>query len=203
MITSEDLISSGLLELYVLGDISEEDALIVEDMARVHEEIRYEIEQISLAMETYAMDHAVEPDPIVKPFLLATIDYMDRLQAGEVVVAPPLLNEHSTKADFEPWLNRKDMTAPDELENIYAKILNYTEAVITAIVWIRTLAPHETHDREYEKFLILEGTCNIIVEDEVYGLVPGNFFTIPLHKNHQVQVTSAVPCKVILQRVAA
>lgn len=203
MITSEDLISSGLLELYVLGETNPEEIVLVEEMARMHEDVRCELEQIGRALETYALNHAVEPDPIVKPFLLATIDYMDRAKAGEVFLLPPVLNNNSKASDFELWLSRPDMLAPAELENIYAKILNYTEQMLTAIVWIKDMAPHETHDIEHEKFLIVEGTCNIIVEGQVNALVPGDFFCIPLHKSHQVVVTSAVPCKVILQRVAA
>ena len=52
-------------------------------------------------------------------------------------------------------------------------------------------------------FLIVEGTCTILVENEVYQLVPGDYFAVPLHKSHILKVTSEIPCKVILQRIAA
>lgn len=90
-----------------------------------------------------------------------------------------------------------------DTDNIYAKIIGYTPEATTAIVWLKDYAPHEVHDNEYERFLIVEGTCDIIVEDQVNQLVPGDYFAIPLHKNHLVKVTSSIPCKVILQRVAA
>ena len=61
----------------------------------------------------------------------------------------------------------------------------------------------EVHHDEYEKFLIVEGTCTITIGDEVHNLVPGNFLSIPLYKNHTVTVTSLIPCKIILQRIAA
>ena len=94
------------------------------------------------------------------------------------------------------------MVSTDQ-EEVFAKIIGYTPEAITAIVWLKDYAPHEVHDNEYERFLIVEGTCDIIVEDEVNQLVPGDYFAIPLHKKHLVKVTSSIPCKVILQRVAA
>jgi mannose-6-phosphate isomerase-like protein (cupin superfamily) len=65
------------------------------------------------------------------------------------------------------------------------------------------MAPDEIHDNEYEKFLIVEGECDITVGTNVHHLTPGNYFSIPLHATHSVKVTSKTPCKVILQRVAA
>jgi mannose-6-phosphate isomerase-like protein (cupin superfamily) len=113
-----------------------------------------------------------------------------------------MLNENSVVEDYAAWLNRNDMVLRDG-EDLYAKIIGFTPETITAIAWIKDYSPHEVHDHEYEKFLIVEGTCNIIVDDEVNELVPGDYFAIPLHKTHMVKVTSAIPCKVILQRVAA
>ena len=69
--------------------------------------------------------------------------------------------------------------------------------------WLKDYAPQEVHDDEHEKFLIIEGTCDIIVGNEINQLVAGDYFAIPLHKNHIIKVTSSQPCKVILQRVAA
>ncbi len=59
------------------------------------------------------------------------------------------------------------------------------------------------HTHELEKFLILEGTCDITIEDEVYSLKAGDFLSIPLYNKHDVKVTSLNPCKAILQRIAA
>ena len=148
------------------------------------------------------MANATVPNPIIKPFLLATIDYTERLKKGEPVSEPPVMNENSKLEDFSPWLNRSDMVAADTAD-VFAKIIGYTAAAVTAIVWLKDYAPHEVHDNEYERFLIVEGTCNIIVAGEVNELVAGDYFAIPLHKNHTVNVTSSIPCKVILQRIAA
>ncbi|KRT17433.1 hypothetical protein ASU31_04565 [Pedobacter ginsenosidimutans] len=59
-------IESGVLELYVLGDLSPEEALQVEEMASQHPEVRDELAAIEQAMEQYAMQNAVEPSADVE-----------------------------------------------------------------------------------------------------------------------------------------
>ncbi|QHS55616.1 anti-sigma factor [Mucilaginibacter sp. 14171R-50] len=54
-------IESGILELYVLGDMSAEEKLQVEGMASKYPEIRTEINAIETSLELYARAQAVEP----------------------------------------------------------------------------------------------------------------------------------------------
>lgn len=199
----QDYIASGILEMYVSGNISEQESKEVEAMAAEHPEIRQELEGISKAIEGYAMANARPVNPTVKPFLMAVIDYTERIKAGEVPAMPPLLSEKSRLEDYSEWLNRKDLSLPPDFSDIHARLIGYTPQAVTAIVWLKEMAPQEVHDDQHERFLIVEGSCDIIVEDKVHSLVPGNYFSIPLHKRHMVLITSKIPCKVILQRVAA
>jgi mannose-6-phosphate isomerase-like protein (cupin superfamily) len=198
-----EYIESGILEMYVLGDVTADELHQVEQMALLHPEVAEEIETIAASLHAYARLNAVDPDPIVKPFLLATIDYSERIKNGEEMSFPPMLTEKSAIEDYAEWLNRKDIVIPEKLDDVHAKIIGYTPKMTTAIVWIKEMAPQEMHDDEIEKFLIVEGTCDIIIENEVHRLKAGDMLSIPLYKNHLVKVTSAIPCKVILQRVAA
>lgn len=202
MKTSKDYIDSGILEQYVLGHTSPGESEEVEMMAASDPAIRMEIEAITNALETYTMENAVAPNPVIRPFLLAMVDYSERIINGEPVSAPPLLNQHSAIKDYAAWLNRDDMVSQGA-GDLFAKIIGHSPEATTAIVWINDYAPQEVHDHEYEKFLIVEGTCNIIVGEEVNPLIAGDYFAIPLHKTHMVKVTSSIPCKVILQRIAA
>jgi mannose-6-phosphate isomerase-like protein (cupin superfamily) len=199
----QNFISSGILELYVLGEASVQEKKMVEEMAVLHPEIRLEIEEIEQSLERYAMTEAITPDPTVKPLLLATIDYMDRLKNGEIVSVPPVLAEKSSAHDYAQWLNRADMVLPPDADDIFARIISATNEMMTAIVWIKQMAPQEVHDHEHERFLILEGSCDIYVENIATSLSPGDYFAIPLHKDHRIVITSDVPCKAILQRIAA
>ena len=203
MNTVQEYIESGILELYVLGMLTPEEIAEVQSMSLIHAEVRNEIEAISEALIRDAEATTAAPHPAIKPFLMAVIDYTERLQSGEQPAFPPSLNEQSAPADFSEWLQREDMVLTADFEEMYAKIIGYTPQMTTAIAWIKTMAPHEVHDNEYEKFLILEGTCEIIVENKVNKLKAGDYFAIPLHAGHRVVVTSDIPCKVILQRMAA
>jgi quercetin dioxygenase-like cupin family protein len=202
MFSVKEYIDTGILELYVLGIASIEECAEVETRALKHVEIREEIEKIKASVEAYADAHKLQPGKVIKPFLMATIDYTERLKNGEPALVPPMLTESSSINDYNQWLSRPDMVSSDK-EDVFAKIIGYTPEAVTAIVWLKDYAPHEVHDNEYERFLIVEGTCDIIVEDEVNQLVPGDYFAIPLHKKHLVKVTSSIACKIILQRVAA
>ena len=203
MKTLKEYIESGILESYVLGITNDEESAEVEEMVATYNEIRSEINMISESIEKYALLHTMEPPITIRPFLLATIDYTERLKNGEPVTIPPVLHEGSLIADYADWLNAEAATVPDDFNNLHARIIGYTPEAITAIVWIKEFAPPEVHTDELEKFLIVEGTCNITIGEEVHRLVPGDMLSIPLYISHHVKVTSAIPCKLILQRIAA
>lgn len=190
-----------MLDLYVLNQTSELENLLIWQMMETYPQVRDEIRAIGLALEKYALEYAVVPNPVIKPFLMATIDFSERMKSGEQPVMALLLHENSVPEDYQHWLARADMVHSQDAEDVFAKILSYTPEAITAMVWIRNIAPQEVHDHEYERFLILEGTCDIYVEDDIFHLKPNDYFQIPLHKSHRVQVTSEQVCKVILQRV--
>lgn len=54
-------IESGILELYVLGDMTPEERAKVEAMAQKHPSIKAELDEIGRSMELYAEENAVEP----------------------------------------------------------------------------------------------------------------------------------------------
>ncbi|WP_158797116.1 anti-sigma factor domain-containing protein [Pedobacter sp. L105] len=54
-------IETGILELYVLGQLNALEQLEVEEMAAKYPEIKEEITAIEIAMEHYALSHAIQP----------------------------------------------------------------------------------------------------------------------------------------------
>lgn len=54
-------IESGILELYVLGDVTSEERAQVEAMAVKHPAIKAELDEIERSLELYAKENAVEP----------------------------------------------------------------------------------------------------------------------------------------------
>lgn len=196
-------IESGIIEIYVLGLASAEEVKEVEEMAASYALVHKEIEAIRETLKVYAESKANAINVTIKPMLLAGIDYEERLKNGEPQTFPPILNNHSVIEDYMEWLIRKDMVMPNDFKGIHVKIIGYTPEASTAIVWLQNETPYEVHTDEHEKFLIIEGTCDIDIDGTIHSLIPGNYLSIPLHAGHVVKVTSEIPCKLILQRVAA
>ncbi len=69
----KQLISSGLLELYVLGRLDPQDTKLVEDAMSSHIEVRQEIQDIERAFEAYARIHGVIPSDGLKSDILKAL----------------------------------------------------------------------------------------------------------------------------------
>ncbi|WP_461449699.1 anti-sigma factor [Mucilaginibacter sp.] len=54
-------IESGILELYVLGDVTPDERLQVEEMASKHEAVKAELLDIERSMELFASENALQP----------------------------------------------------------------------------------------------------------------------------------------------
>jgi anti-sigma-K factor RskA len=57
----QSYIESGILELYLLGDVTPEEKRQVEDMAAKHPVIKAELDEIERSLESYAEANAIEP----------------------------------------------------------------------------------------------------------------------------------------------
>ena len=63
MNTLEEYISSGILEQFVLGELSEAEAQEVADMAARYPNVRHEISLIEDTLQGLAESLAIEPPP--------------------------------------------------------------------------------------------------------------------------------------------
>ena len=196
-----EILQSGLLELYVMGNLSDDDLRVVQNALAKDSLLVDELNKIEEAFFLYAQAHAVKPHPAVKPFLMAKIDYAERLKAGETPSKVPLLRADSTIDDFKTWINRGDIQLRDGFDGMQATIIAQEPEKLTALIWLAQGAPPEVHTTEKESFLVVEGSCDFIVGNDVHPLKAGDYLSIPLHVSHRAKVTSAIPCKIILQRV--
>lgn len=71
---AQDIISSGLLELYVMSISSPGETRDVEAWAIQYPEVAAEIEAIRTGMESYAQTHAIAPTTAVKEKIFASIN---------------------------------------------------------------------------------------------------------------------------------
>lgn len=89
---AKQYIESGILELYVLGDLSPEERLEVERMAEKNPAVRKELLEISAAMELFAEENAVEPTTSLRNSILNSLDYT--VEAKEFEKQPDISKDH-------------------------------------------------------------------------------------------------------------
>lgn len=198
---AQELIASGKLEAFVLGTLPADERFAVLRASNAYPEVRDEITRLEDALERSAHVPTSTTGPSVKANIIDRLkgDAWHQDTPGE----PPILHAGSSRSDYAEWLELPQMVAPATYEDPYFIPIGQTAQALTAIVWMRNGSPEETHTDCIEKFLILEGTCEIQLPDSVQKLQPGDKYSIPLHVPHTVVVTSSFPCKIIVQRVAA
>jgi anti-sigma-K factor RskA len=82
----ESYISSGILEAYALGELTEQERLEVERNLKDYPELRTELAQIEEAQERLFFKAAIQPPPEVKARLFAALDVQK--DEGRVVSLP-------------------------------------------------------------------------------------------------------------------
>ncbi|HEX2616730.1 MAG TPA: anti-sigma factor [Flavobacteriales bacterium] len=75
---AQELIASGLLEAYVLGEGSPEERALVERMAATEPTVRAELDAIERTLEAHAMANAVKPAAHVRAAVLETVRLEER-----------------------------------------------------------------------------------------------------------------------------
>lgn len=64
---------TGILELYVLGDVTPQEKLQVEEMIAKHPLLKAELEEIELSMELFAQENAIEPAEALRDRVLNSV----------------------------------------------------------------------------------------------------------------------------------
>jgi anti-sigma-K factor RskA len=75
----KEYIESGILELYVLGDLNAEERSDVEAMSKLYPEVKAELEEIEVIMSTIGEDLTLEPSSKVKEQFFNSISFADEI----------------------------------------------------------------------------------------------------------------------------
>ncbi len=67
-------LESGILELYVLGDLSNEEIREVESMIAQYPEVRSELDAVENALQAYAISNSIQPAPALRDRILSSIE---------------------------------------------------------------------------------------------------------------------------------
>lgn len=102
-------IASGILEAYVLGEVSPQEAREVSCLSSIYPEIQTELESLEKGMEGLAMSFSKEPPAALKSNIMAALDALELPEEDdEAVVAPVSIPEEApletvVKPMFSRW----------------------------------------------------------------------------------------------------
>lgn len=108
-----DYISSGILEQYVLGDISPQEKKEVECMSHIYPEIKDELVKTQVALEGFAMDNAVQPPSYLKKNIFEQIEkeiIKDKEEPKIVAIKPTELVEQKKIISLNKYLVAASIT---------------------------------------------------------------------------------------------
>lgn len=200
--TAKELIESGIIELYCLGIASEEEKLLVDQLA-VHDDLlKQEIASVNDALAAYAVAAStVSPSQRIKEKILSSIQ--SSTSENGVINLPPLLTPQSQPKEWLEYLEENHIApAVDDLQMIE---LPGTEAYYTYAVFGKPgdMVGEEIHNGHDEYLLICTGTCEMTIGGIKKYYKAGDFLTINPAIPHSAKVTGTERMIVIGQRRAA
>lgn len=196
-------LASEILLDYIHGNLDEEARLDVELTAFLHATVREELRALQSLDEALVKLASKSPAEKSKQHFLQFLKDEANSQHEWKTIHPPLLHSKSMATDYEAWVSRDGMVPPAEYENLFLLPIDATQEALTLLVWVKKFIEEEVHLDSIENFFVLQGSCKIDVEGKIYELVAGQAMFIPKFKRHTVYVTSEIPCKLIVQQIAA
>ncbi len=164
-----------------------------------------EVSEAEEALIAFAGDHSLPPPPPLRDKILNKINSLNQLKNTRQALDInnlPLLEESSNLFDWQEAV--KNIAPPKDLENIHLHPIESNEKRELYVVWVREYVDEEVHHDLLESFMILEGSCECHITDEVghtriVRMTQGDFITMKTGETHDIRITSPEPTKAILQ----
>ena len=180
-------LNSGLLELYLIGTLDQEEVLLVNQMRAAHPEVAAELASLEDFFEREALQQAVKPDPEFDDKMESLFLNLEIEQAMQLS-DPPLITSFS---NADAWFKMISPLLPkNDFDGRFEKLLRNDHKVMQALVITPEGVEEEVHENMHESFLILKGTCICTIDKETITMGPGAFMQIPLHQPHTIAVVT-------------
>ena len=187
-------IESGVLEEYCLHLLNaEEEAEVLKNCA-LYPAIKQDLAAIEHAIENMAANQSIVPDERLKQQILNTLGFADVIDLNNL----PVVDAY---ADHNSWFKAVEHLIPTEpFDDFFMDVLRQDDQAAQMLVVTKLNVPEETHEDFIESFFILKGQCVCTVGNNTYTLNAGDFLEIPLHTDHDINITSPYVVA-ILQRL--
>ncbi|MBC8047476.1 MAG: hypothetical protein H7Y00_11825, partial [Fimbriimonadaceae bacterium] len=153
----QNIIESGLLELYCLGVVSEQEKDLIEQFASEHPVIKDEIASIENSLNKY-VEGNIKPAPHIKQNIFDSIYAEEAKENG----LPFILSPDSKINDWFEYLKCNQIEKPEGNDALYMTEFSKTNNIVTYIAWGKPGAfVEEEHCDELERLFMLQGSCKI------------------------------------------
>ena len=96
-----EYIESGILESYVMGAISDQEQREVECLSSIYPEVRNELDELSAALENYALLYSLEPPAAIKTRLMGQLEFNE---SHQTIVRPMPIDHDSVPTYRSTWI---------------------------------------------------------------------------------------------------
>jgi anti-sigma-K factor RskA len=156
----QEYISSGILESYVLGGLSREEALEVEQMASKYPEVKAELDAIQNSFANYAESLAVMPNPSLKKKILSQIDALvDRQEETKVI---PINNKKMLIAEYIAAASISAAIISAGIAYHFYRKYEHTQGQLVSIQQQHALMSQHTNTTSYNMAKKLEESSEMI-----------------------------------------
>ncbi|MCC6817213.1 MAG: hypothetical protein IT267_12430 [Saprospiraceae bacterium] len=197
-----DLISSGILEQYVIGNLSIDETRKIAQLETEYPALKIEIDRIiNVMLETQASQELTQnlKSKVLVKLKDAFVKKVINLNN------PENINIHS---DISEWIEAVNELKPQITNENYSICPFFkNELKEMSLVWLHGSLLEEEHEStEFkESFLILEGECECNFEGIIVRFKAGDYFEVPVKTKHLIKniTTQGSSVKGIVQRLAS
>lgn len=199
-------VNSGIIEQYCLGMANTDEVMELEQLAKQHPEIELAIQaaQMSLGsfLKGFQKKTSTQSRNIIKQGILENLKW-ENAKLNEDGLLPEYIgiSRHTDPVLIESVI--KDIPAPaiSSYDNVHAQIIFSGGGKELGLFWVKEFVPEEEHPEIEESFMVLEGTADCYIDDQVFKMAKGDFMPIPPQSHHKVIVTSSYPARAIRARL--
>jgi mannose-6-phosphate isomerase-like protein (cupin superfamily) len=194
----EEILSSGLLEMYCLGIVSDAERELVQQYALQYPVVNAELQAIEKTIGAYGVS-LKKPAEKVKQDIFNHIYNEEAKKLG----LPGILSPSST---IEEWLTymQQNVMKPTGDEPLYMMEVANTKNIVTYFAWAKPGAfVEEEHSEELERLFMLQGSCKIDIQGITHYYKAGDFVEIKKNTLHRAEATGRETMILVGQRFAA
>lgn len=205
MFNIEEYLNSGIIEEFCLGLAKPQEAEEVLKLANEHPEVALYLKETQERFSTFHKKfHKSAPLrnlDIIKKSITENKKWKEAVLLGEEKMLGKYI-EISQHTDIELVKKLiKSIFPPEEYDNVFAKPLYVGKGKELFLFFVKEIVPLEEHHKLDESFLMLAGTVDCYIDDQIFKMAEGDFMRIPIHSKHKVIVTSSTPGIAIRSRI--